>query len=233
MITLSSSPSRPVVLPHSVEAQVYGYFAVAMALTLIGTYLGLTYESSLLTGGMLILFVIAELAIVFTSRLWVEKSPLNAVLFGLFPLLSGITITPYLLSVIAGYVNGGSILVNALASTVFMAAAAAVFARVTRWDLGGLGKALFLGIIGLLFMGLLQVFFPSLQSGQMELLISGAGVVIFALFTAFDVQRIQRLGRYGVNPFLLALSLYLDIFNLFLYILRFMLAVSGNRRRSW
>jgi FtsH-binding integral membrane protein len=54
--------------------------------------------------------------------------------------------------------------------------------------------------------------------------------VIFALFTAVDIQRVKMLGRYGANPFLLALSLYLDIFNLFLYILRFMLALSGDRR---
>ena len=43
-------------------------------------------------------------------------------------------------------------------------------------------------------------------------------------------QRIESQGRMGANPFMLALSLYLDIFNLFLFILRFMTALSGNRR---
>jgi len=233
MVTVPISRHEPVVLSHSVEAQVYGYFALAMGLTLVGTFLGVQFASTLLTGGFLILFVIAELAIVITSRWWVEQSPLNVVLFGAFPLLTGVTITPYILSVLAGYANGGSILLNAFAATVCMAAAAAVFARTTRWNLAGLWKALFLAIIGLLFLGLLQLFIPSLQGGMMELLVSGAGVVIFALFTAFDVQRIQTMGRHGANPFLLALSLYLDIFNLFLYVLRFMLAISGNRRSSW
>ena len=233
MDTFSSVRSSPISLSHSVESQVYGYFALAMALTLLGTYLGVHYATQLLGGGFLILFVIAELAIVLTSRWWAESSPLNVVLFGLFPLLSGITITPYILMVLTGYANGASILLNALASTVFMAGAAAVFARTTRWNLGGMAKVLLLGILGLLFVGLLQAFFPGLRGGTVEIVVSAAGVVLFALFTAFDLQRIAAMGRAGANPFLLALSLYLDIFNLFLYVLRFMLAISGNRRQAW
>jgi FtsH-binding integral membrane protein len=79
-------------------------------------------------------------------------------------------------------------------------------------------------------MALLQVFVPAFRTTQMELMISGAGVVIFGLFTAYDMQRIAQMGKMGANPFMLALSLYLDIFNLFLYILRFMLVLYGDRR---
>ncbi len=233
MVTFSPARSEPVVLPRSVEAQVYGLLALAMFLTLIGTYLGIQFEVALLSSGLLFLLLIGELAIVFTSRLWMDRSPLNLVLFCAFPLLSGFTLTPLILSIIQGYVNGGSIIVNALASTVFMTGAAAVFARTTHWNLGVMGKTLFFALLGLFFLGILQLFFPSLQGGQFELLLSGAGVVIFALFTAYDIQRVQAMGRYGANPFLLALSLYLDIYNLFLFVLRFMLALSGERRRSW
>lgn len=231
MPPLAPSQSQPIVLSRSVESQVYGYVALAMALTLVGIYVGIQFAVTLLSGGMLIFFLIAELAIIFTSRWWIQQSPLNILLFALFPLLSGITITPYILLVLTGYVNGGSILLNAVAATVFMTAAAAVFARTTQWNMAAMGKALFIGVLGLLFMGLLQMLFPSLQGGVTELLVSGAGVILFALFTAYDVQRIQAMSRYGVSPFLLALSLYLDVFNLFLYVLRFMLALSGNRRR--
>ena len=74
------------------------------------------------------------------------------------------------------------------------------------------------------------MFIPALRTTQFELILSGLGITVFAVFTAFDLQRIQRLGKMGVNPFMLALSLYLDIFNLFLYVLRFMLVLSGDRR---
>ena len=201
-----------------------------MGLTVLGVFVGLRFAPTLLNSGAYMILLFAELGIVFTSGWWSKQSPLNYLMFVLFPLFSGITITPFLLMVLAGYVNGASILLNALASTTFMAAGAAVFARTTRWNLSGLGNALFLGLIGLIAMALLQLFIPVLRAPQFELIISGAGVILFALLLSFDLQRIQHLGRAGANPFQLALSLYLDIFNLFLYVVRFMLAISGNRR---
>ena len=230
MPTFSSSHAKPVSLFASSEAQTYLLFAVAMGLTVLGVFVGLRFAPTLLNSGAYMILLFAELGIVFTSGWWSKQSPLNYLMFVLFPLFSGITITPFLLMVLAGYVNGASILLNALASTTFMAAGAAVFARTTRWNLSGLGNALFLGLIGLIAMALLQLFIPVLRAPQFELIISGAGVILFALLLSFDLQRIQHLGRAGANPFQLALSLYLDIFNLFLYVVRFMLAISGNRR---
>jgi len=222
--------SQPIVLAPSVEAQVYGLFAAAMAITLIGVFLGMQLAGLLLTSGLHMFLLLGELAIVFSARWWIEKSPLNLLLFGLFPLLSGITFTPYILMVLSGYVNGASILLNALAATVFMVGAVAVFARTTTWNLEGLGRGLFFALLGLLFLGILQLLFPALRGTQPELLISGGGVVVFALFTAYDLQRVQALSRVGANPFILALSLYLDMFNLLTSVLRFMVALSGERR---
>lgn len=230
MPSYSSVQSSPIVLDSSTEAQVYGLFALAMGLTVVGVFVGMMFAPVILTSGWHFLFLIVELAIIFSARWWMEKSPLNYLLFALFPLLTGITIAPFLVIVSTQYANGNAIIVNALASTGFMAAAAAVFAKTTSWNLGVMGRGLFFALLGLLVLGILQLFFPSLRTSQFELLLSGAGVVIFALFTAFDVQRITVLSRQGTNAFLLALSLYLDIFNLFLYVLRFMLALSGNRR---
>ncbi|MDD5102951.1 MAG: Bax inhibitor-1/YccA family protein [Candidatus Peribacteraceae bacterium] len=229
-MTFTSIRSRPVVLDSSSEAKVYGLFALALALTVVGVVLGLMYARILIGSGVQIFFLIGELILIFTSRMWMRSSPLNIILFAAFPLLSGITVTPYILYVLAGYVNGATILLNASAATVFMAAGSAVFALTTKADLSGMGRVLFMGLIGLIVIALLQLFVPSLRTGGAEVLISGVGVVLFAAFTAYDVQRVQMMGRLGANPFLLALSLYLDIFNLFLYILRFMLALSGNRR---
>lgn len=222
--------SRPVVLSSSTEAQVYGLFALAMGLTVLGVYGGMQLFELLFGSGLLWLLVIAEFAIILTSGLWMERTPLNYVLFGAFPFLSGLTVTPFIVYVLTGYANGGSILVNALLSTMFMGLAACVFARTTTWDLGVMGRGLFFALLGLVGFALLQIFIPALRTSSIELMFSGVGVVIFALFTAYDVQRIQLLGSRGMNPFLLALSLYLDIFNLFLYIVRFMLALSGDRR---
>lgn len=201
-----------------------------MGLTCLGVYFGILYAPVLLQSGILMPLLIVELLIVVFSGWWVRLSPLNLLLFALFPLSSGITVTPLLLSVTAGYANGGVILLNALGATACMVAAAGVLAYLSGFNLSRLGTALFLSVLGLIVLGVLQLFIPAMQTGAMELFISGAGVLIFALFTAYDLQRIGHLSKMGMSPFLLALSLYLDIFNLFLYVLRFMVALSGNRR---
>lgn len=225
-----STLSKPLALGKSTEAQVYLLFAVAIALTVVGVFAGMLFAPALLSSGLNIVFVLAMFAILLTARVWIERSPLNYVLFGVFPMVSGFVITPYIMFALLEYANGAAILLNALMATVFMAGAAAVWARTTPWDLSLMGRMLIFALFGLIGMGLLQLFIPSLRGTQMELLISGAGTVVFGLFTAYDIQRIQHLGARGANPFILALSLYLDIFNLFLYISRFMLAMSGQRR---
>jgi len=222
--------SKPIEISASTEGQTYALFALAMGLTVIGVFIGIQYATAIYGAGLHFILLFAQLGLVFTARFWVEKTPLNYLLFGLFPVFSGIAITPFISAVIIGYSNGPTILINALAATGFMAAAAAVFARTTSWNLGVMGKGLFFALLGLIAMAILQIFVPSLRTPQFEMLISGGGVVIFALFTAYDMQRIQKLGQAGANPFMLALSLYLDIFNLFLYLLRFMLVLYGDRR---
>lgn len=229
MQQFTSSPSRPVVLSASTQSQVYGLFTLAMALTFLGVFMGMYLAQYLLSSGLHMGLAVAELAIIFTAGWWSRSQPLNYILFALFPLLSGITLTPYLLYILAGYANGSQILLNAVGATVFMSLSAVVLSRIAP-NLAAFGKALFFAVIGLLAMMVLQIFVPALQTQGMELLLSGAGIVVFALFTAFDLQRIERLGAVGASPFLLALSLYLDIYNLFLFILRFMTALSGERR---
>ncbi len=229
MQQFSTTSSRPLTLSASTEAQVYTLFAVAIALTVVGVIGGIM-ALPVLSSPILLVCVIAELALIFTSRLWAESRPLNYVLFALFPLLSGFTLTPYIVDILAGYANGASILLNALTSTALMGLAAAVFARTTSWNLSGMGRMLFFAVLGLIFFGILQIFVPAFRMPQAEMLVSGVGILIFAGFTAYDLQRIQTMGKVGASPFMMALSLYLDIFNMFLYIVRFMLAISGQRR---
>ncbi len=229
MQNTSFASPHSVAISASTEAQVYSLFALAMGLTLLGIVAGIMFAPVLLNSGALIIMVIASLAIVFTSSFWMNRSPLNYLLFAAFPLISGITFTPYLLYILDAYVNGAGILLNAFAATVCMSFGAALFARTTKISLLGMQGTLLMGLIGLIVLGVLQLIFPGLRTGVTELLVSGFGVVLFAVFIAFDIQRITAMGRVGANPFLLALSLYLDVYNLFMYILRFMLAISGRR----
>ena len=107
------------------------------------------------------------------------------------------------------------------ASAIF--GGAAVYGAVTKRDLTSLRGLLFMGLIGLVVVMLVQVFFFA-DATVLSLGIGILGVVIFTGLTAWDVQRIKNGQLAGVNAesssVLGALALYLDFVNLFLFMLR-------------
>ncbi len=217
-------------LSSSSVGRVYWYLTLAAFISFLGIVVGATFALPIVSSGWLLLLGIVEIALIWTAPTWVQRAPLNGFLFVLFPFLSGLTITPFILSVALEYANGATILLNASIATTMLCAASAVYVSMTNTDLSRtIGLFLFQALIGLIVFGLLQVFFPVFRGSGFEMVLSGVGIVTFALFLAVDMQRVVR--RSGTDhPMLLALSLYLDIFNLFLYVVRFMLAMSGNRR---
>ncbi len=228
MPIFSESAERSTAANSASISTVYALTALAMLLTAFAAYLGLIYAPIVLQGGFLIPLVILEFAILLSSRWWMDRSPLNVTLFAVFALCSGFTASPLLLNVLQGYVQGPAILLNALIATTLLSAAAGVIAYRTNINAMGLGSILFLSLIGLIVIGLLQMFIPALRTGLFEVLISGASVIVFSGFLIYDLQRLQRTAHLE-SPFMLALSLYLDLFNMFLSIVRFMTATSDRK----
>ena len=80
-----------------------------------------------------------------------------------------------------------------------------------------LGGALFMALLGLLAVRILQLFIPSLQSlGIVDYLAAG----LFALYIGYDMWRASEIAATADNAVDVAVSLYLDIYNLFLNLLR-------------
>ncbi len=117
-----------------------------------------------------------------------------------------------------------------LATTFFVCAgmfgAMTMYALITKSDLSGLGSFLLMAVVGLIIAGLINFF---LRSPSLDFALSVFGVIVFTLFTAYDVQMIRRLGMYMLDDgqqmtkvsIICALRLYLDFLNLFLYLLNF------------
>ena len=106
----------------------------------------------------------------------------------------------------------------------------AVVGYTTKADLSKLGSILMMGVIGIVIASVVNMF---TQSATFDYIISFIGVFIFTGLTAYDMQKIKRIGEgeYGEEntaklKIMGALSLYLDFINLFLFLLRFL----GNRR---
>ena len=81
-----------------------------------------------------------------------------------------------------------------------------------------------MALLGLIVCLIVNLF---MHSSTLDLLISGAGVLIFVGLTAWDTQAIKRMcaeadpSMVGKISTMGALTLYLDFINLFLYLLRF------------
>jgi len=195
------------------------FFALAIFASLVGVYVSYNYLMGYFftMPYLMWVFIIVEFAILLTSRKWKEIEGLNKVLFAAFAFITGITIGP-MVGVMAASAGGLMIIMKALLATTLTFAAAAIFGWTTQINLSGMRGFLMIGIVGLIVTGILGMFFP--WGGTMELVYSGGGVLLFTGFVMYDIQRIKR---YPENMYIeAALSLYLDIFNLFLFILRLM-----------
>lgn len=165
------------------------------------------------------IFFIIELAIIFTAKKWSTKIPLNRFIFAAFAFITGITAAP-LLGVVASSPGGVAILSQALLATGFMFTATALIGWTTKMDLSGMRGFLLAGLIGLIVVGLIGAF--TTWSSTTEMIYSGIGVLIFSGFIAYDFQKLKH---YPEDRYIdAALNLYLDIFNLFMFIVRFILA---------
>jgi hypothetical protein len=101
----------------------------------------------------------------------------------------------------------------------------------TKTDLTKFGSIMMMGLVGLIIASVVNMF---MQSATMEYVISFIGVLVFTGLTAYDVQKLKRIGNsISIDSeaarkltIMGALTLYLDFINLFLFLLRFL----GSRK---
>lgn len=144
-------------------------------------------------------------------------------LFG-FTFIAGLMLTP-ILSVAAGFRNGGQLVALAGGMTAAIFFAMATLATVSKRDFSFLGKFLFIGLVLLIVASLANLFF---HVPALSLTISAIAVLIFSLYLLFDVQSIVRGGE--TNYISATLKLFLDVYNIFINLLNILLAFSGQRR---
>jgi FtsH-binding integral membrane protein len=114
-------------------------------------------------------------------------------------------------------------------------AAMSIYGYTAKADLSRFGSFLFMGLIGIIIAGLVNIF---LASSALQFAISIIGVIVFTGLTAYDTQRIKATYvqyAYAEGPDAAAkrsvydaLSLYLNFINLFMLLLQLL----GNRNNS-
>jgi len=105
-----------------------------------------------------------------------------------------------------------------------MFAGMAAYGYITKRDLSSLGSILFMGLIGVIIGSVVNIFWAN---SVLYWFVTFAGVLVFCGLTAYDMQKIKKIGESGLDgdsrrkaSILGALSLYLDFINLFLFMLR-------------
>jgi FtsH-binding integral membrane protein len=207
----------------SLFMQTMGLLGVAMAVTTLGMAAGSFLFGAVITSPLeLLLMFVGLLALSFViPRVAASGNVgLAVALFGVFAFLMGI----FLLPTIAYYisVSGAATVLSAflVSSLAFMGAGVVGWISTWNWPviarylLGGLVAIVLLSFVGLVLPGLGVFGNP---------LFNAAGFALFFGLTALDFWRLRNRQTSAVT---LALSMYLDFVNLFLFALRLL----GRRR---
>ncbi len=231
--TVAAPTAEPAMSMADYSKRVFLWMGAGLAITFLvalGVMLFLTdggeWEISDRFRGFLPVFyggIIAEIVLALVLNIFVAKMPYGVSLsmFIVYSVVSGITFSPILLV----FEAGSAIFAFAAAAVLFVGFA--IYGIVTKRDLMKLGSILMIGLIVLLIFTVIGIF---VQMSLTSLLISFFGIAVFIGLTAYDAQKIrvsydnlasdgEMLKKMSVN---MALQLYLDFINLFIYLLRLM-----------
>ena len=204
----------------------YWLLALSMLPTIAGAWAGMQFNfiglfkaapimTPLLMFGAMIgmLFVVTRL----------RNSAMGIPALFAFTFIAGAMLTP-ILTVAGQFSNGGQLVALAGGMTAAVFLTMATIATVTKKDFSFLGKFLFVGLILLIVASLANLFF---QVPALSLTISAVSVFIFSLYLLYDVSNIVRGGE--TNYITATLSLFLDVYNIFISLLNILLAFTGQR----
>ncbi|CRK85954.1 Inner membrane protein YbhL [Candidatus Providencia siddallii] len=216
---------------QSFLSQVYGWMVAGLLLTAFVAMYSLNSGIFITIATNNVLFfcmIIAELSLVMGLTFLLPKlsAALATGMFMLYSLLTGLTT-----SVVLAVYTGESI-ASTFVITAIMFGALSFYGYTTKRSLTGIGNFLFMALIGIVLTSIINIW---MQSSAMHWMITYVGVLVIAVLTAYDTQKLKNMGlqinendkemmrKYSIMG---ALSLYLDFINLFLMLLR----ILDNRR---
>ncbi|XP_026323975.1 protein lifeguard 4-like [Hyposmocoma kahamanoa] len=141
----------------------------------------------------------------------------------LFLLAAFTAVQAFTIGVVVSYYNT-SVVLQALGLTFATVTGLTIYTLNTKRDFSFIGYGLIAGLTVLIIGGFMQIF---IQSSAFEIALSFVGAFLFGLFLIFDTQ--QMMTVLSPEEYILAtINLYMDILNLFLYILRILNELNRN-----
>ncbi|NLK62074.1 MAG: Bax inhibitor-1/YccA family protein [Fusobacteria bacterium] len=203
---------------------VYGWMFLALLLTAGISYATATNEALLAFAINNMLFIgILQIALVLIIGFAFNKlSSMNAtILFFVYAGLNGLLLSPIFIA----YTSGSIFTTFIVCAAMF--GVTSLIGLVTKKNLDGVGRFAIMALVGIIIASIINFF---VKSSSMDMILTYAGVLVFVALTAYDNQKIKRIGatvdpsspfanKYAIYG---ALALYLDFINLFLHLLRIM-----------
>jgi len=140
-----------------------------------------------------------------------RTAPINLILLGGFTLCEG-----YLLGVISAMYTTSSV-IQALIIVTFITVGLTIFTFQSNYDFSKLGVPLFVLLMVFVLGGFLRLFLPS--TPFLDTVWAVLGALLFSLYIVFDTFMV--IAKLNTDEYILgALDIYLDVVNLFIYILQ-------------
>ena len=210
---------------NKVLRNTYMMLALTMIPTIIGAFIGTSVSFSFMAEhpiiGSLAMFGVMMGMLFAVAAL--RNSAWGVVALLGFTFVAGVFLGP-ILQMALRLSNGAQLVGMAAGGTGIIFASLATIATVTKKDFSFMGKFLFIGVILLIVASLANLFFaiPALS-----LTISAIAVLIFSAYILFDISQIIHGGE--TNYIMATMSLFLNIYNIFVNLLSLLMAFSGER----
>ena len=198
--------------------KVCGLLAFSMAFTAVGAVVGVQAGPALALPAMIGMMVLS-----FVMGFAREVRVLNLLLMYTLTFLAGIALGGIVTVYVAA--GAGAIVVEAASITGVMTLGLSAYGLTTGRDFSGLMPKLFFAMLALVAASVVGIFF---QATLLQLLIGLGGAVIFSLYIVLQVQQARFAQDTLPNAIMIAIGLYLSIFNLFLSLLRILGIVGGG-----
>lgn len=208
--------SGAVVTRTTVLQNTYRLLSLTLIWSAITAYLGMLFPVGGL--GMLGIMVLA-IGLLFATRAYSNSGTGVLLVFG-FTGLMGFSLGPTMNHYLS-LPHGSEIVGTSLLATGAAFLGLSAYVQVTKKDFAFLGGFLMVALIGLIVVSLVGMFFPT---PALSLGLAYLSVLIFGGYILYDTSNIIA-GRQ-TNYIMATISLYLDILNMFLAMLRI---VTGSR----
>ena len=190
----------------------------------IFTAFGAWIAPDILGGISYLALFIVSIVMLFAIRAATRRSPgLALVLFYAFTVLMGVETGP-LIKAYLHLSNGPTIVFEAALTTAMGMAVMALVAQIVHFDYRRVYNYAIAALFGLIIIGVISAFVHFISPGVYAWL----GLIIFSVLLLLDFMRLRD-SDAATSPVLLALSIYLDALNIFLFLLQIF---GGGRRRN-